>query len=484
MRYFLDPEAEFEWQSLVPRFMLRFGDLLLDRTRQGAWLRLGFSLAFLLVYWFLIALSQGFPSVLSGTAFETLPFPVNVLFDFLASFFAPSVLAFVLPVWVGLWLGFRQGVSYVVDLYELENPSMAGEYLLAALLGLGYTKLTIDTGDYQSLDQGNWLLRIGGPGYLDVHLGFAAVVETIDGHPVVYGTGDDHFLSGFETLRDVVDLRDQIRREDEVLAETKDGVEVYARDVQMVFRVHSGGQLRSLSNPFPYSPAAIRHLVYSAAVTERGPSKWDDALPGRVKNVIRNFVSRLTIEEFIALQPELQILGQDSYQPEAELSSSKTTEGGDVARRRLTGFFWNPQTLSQLERAGLELVWVGVGAWEVRDESYSEALKRGPRETLIDTWRNVQKLQLHQDPAFLQRKQESSHEHTLSGLLNALISEWEQQPDNSKCWYLTYRLKQSFETIQASLTNQDEFQLPPDFEAVVEHLTQLSRSQILGGPSA
>jgi hypothetical protein len=279
-------------------------------------------------------------------------------------------------------------------------------------------------------------------------------------------------------------LRDQIRREDEVLAETKDGVEVYARDVQMVFRVHSGGQLRSLSNPFPYSPAAIRHLVYSAAVTERGPSKWDDALPGRVKNVIRNFVSRLTIEEFIALQPELQNLRQDSYQPNSELDPSKTTEGGDIARRRLTGFFWNPQTLSQLERAGLELVWVGVGAWEVRDESYSEALKRGPRETLIDTWRNVQKLQLHQDPAFLQRKQESSHEHTLSGLLNALISEWEQQPDNSKCWYLTYRLKQSFETIQASLTNQDEFQLPPDFEAVVEHLTQLSRSQILGGPSA
>ncbi|MGD8603075.1 MAG: hypothetical protein PVF49_00745 [Anaerolineales bacterium] len=484
MRYFLDPEAEFEWQSIVPGFMLRFGDQFMARTRQGAWMRLGISGALLSLYWFLIALSQSFPSVLSDSAFEALPFPINILFDFLASFFAPSVLVFVLPVWVGLWLGFRQGVTYLVDLYELENPSMASEYLLAALFGLGYTKLTIDSGDYQALDQGNWLLRIGGPGYLDVHLGFAAVVETADGHPIVYGTGDNHFLPGFETLRDVVDLRDQIRREDEVLAETKDGVEVYARDVQMVFRVHSGGQLRSLSNPFPYSPAAIRHLVYSAAVTERGPSKWDDALPGRVKAVIRNFVNRLTIEEFIALQPELQILGQDSYQPDSDLPPSRTTEGGDVARRRLTSYFWNPRTLAQLEQAGLELVWVGVGAWEVRDESYSETLKRGPRETLIDTWRNVQKLQLQKDPAFLSRKQEESRQQTLSSLLTALISEWEQQPDSSKCWYLTYRLKQSFETMQASLAHQEALQLPPDFEAVVEHLTQLGRSQILGGPPA
>ncbi|MGD8822635.1 MAG: hypothetical protein PVG63_05990, partial [Anaerolineales bacterium] len=63
-------------------------------------------------------------------------------------------------------------------------------------------------------------------------------------------------------------------------------------------------------------------------------------------------------------------------------------------------------------------------------------------------------------------------------------SEWEQQPDSSKCWYLTYRLKQSFETMQASLAHQEALQLPPDFEAVVEHLTQLGRSQILGGPPA
>ena len=132
----------------------------------------------------------------------------------------------------------------------------------------------------------------------------------------------------------MVDLRDQIRREDEVLAETKDGVEVYARDVQIVFRVHSGGQVRSLSNPFPYSPNAIRHLVYSTSVTEKGPSKWDDALPGRVKAVIRNFVSRLTIEEFIALQPELKILQEDAYQPDSDPSDANS-EGGDVTIRIL-----------------------------------------------------------------------------------------------------------------------------------------------------
>jgi hypothetical protein len=315
-------------------------------------------------------------------------------------------------------------------------------------------------------------------------LGFAAVVESIDGLPRVYGRGDKHFLSGFETVRDVVDLRDQIRREDEVLAETKDGVEVYARDVQIVFRVHSGGQVRSLSNPFPYSPHAIRHLVYSPAVTEKGPSKWDDALPGRVKAVIRNFVSRLTIEEFIALQPELSILQVDSYQPGADLEAANVSKGGDVARRRLTSFFWNPDTLEELEQVGLELVWVGVGAWEVRDELYSEALKRGPRETLIDTWRNVQKVQLQNEPLFLERRQQASREQTLSRLYESLVSEWEKQPDSSKCWYLNFRMKQIFEAVEATLRHQDGYHLPSDFSTLLEHVTQLNRSQILGDPPA
>jgi hypothetical protein len=483
MRYFLDPEAEFEWQALVPSFVFRIGDMLLDRSRQGGWLRLGFSISGIAVLWFVIVLSQNFPPVLSETAFAAIPFPLNILVDFLASFLAPSVLAFILPVWVGIWIGYRQGVAYLTDLFELENPGMAAKYLLAALFGLSYSKLTVDTGNYDELDQGNWLLRIGGPGFLDVHLGFAAVVETIDGRPVVYGTGDKHFLSGFETVRDVVDLRDQIRREDEVLAETKDGVEVYARDVQIVFRVHSGGQVRSLTNPFPYSPTAIRHLVYSTAVTEKGPSKWDDALPGRVKAVIRNFVSRLTIQEFIALQPELKILQEDAYQPDSDPSDAHS-EGGDVARRRLTGYFWNPETLEHLKQVGLDLVWVGVGAWEVRDESYSEALKRGPRETLIDTWRNVQKVQVQNEPAYLQRKQQNSREQTLARLYESLITEWEKQPDNSKCWYLNFRLKQIFDAVEASLRHQDGYRLPSDFSAILDHIAQLNRSQILGDPPA
>jgi hypothetical protein len=214
------------------------------------------------LYWFLVTLLSDFPSVFSAQSLAALPPLAAALLEATASFFAPRVLIFVLPAILGVALALYGGAQYLADLYELETPAIAWRYLLGAVFGLWYPTLSVQSGDLESLDHRNPLLRIGGPGYLILHLGFAAVFETPTGQPRVYGPSRRNpqaqpvFIPGFERLREVIDLRDQLRQLDQVPAVTKDGIEVFARDVQVVFRV-SAGERRSLQQPY--------HLAASSA---------------------------------------------------------------------------------------------------------------------------------------------------------------------------------------------------------------------------
>jgi hypothetical protein len=295
----------------------------------------------------------------------SLSFPLDLLASIVTSLFAPRVLLHLLPVAAGLWLGMRLAAHYLDDVYALGSVSMAGRYLRSAVFGLGYDTLVVANGDAKHLDWTSTLLRIGGPGWLTVHLGFAAAFETLEGHPRVYGPAPRRFLNGFERLRDVVDLRDQLRRVEEARAVTRDGVEVLARDAQMVFRVHSGNQPRNLSDPYPYTDEAIRRLAYGQPVTASGQRRWSDSLPGLVRREITRFISDLTLEGFLAMQPETQRkLHGDLHIPRQELTDHFRT---DTLRQRL-------------QDTGLELDWVGVGTWEVRGAGRVRA------EELIAAW--------------------------------------------------------------------------------------------------
>jgi hypothetical protein len=257
-----------------------------------------------------LAAAAGFPSVLPVSFLNELPVFLAIVLDVLTSFLAPQILLHLVPVFVALIVSMIIGSSYLADLFELQSWSIASRYLRAALFGVDYPTLSVDQGELDELDRQNSLLLIGGPGYLKLHLGFAAIFEDIDGRPKVYGplpdgrTPDTFFIHGFERLRDVVDLRDQLRQVDEVQCETRDGIEVYARDVKMVFRIYGGDQRRKLSTPYPYTASGLRQLVYGQPVLGGGnASKWTDTLPMLLRDEIRNFVSARTIEEFLALEP-------------------------------------------------------------------------------------------------------------------------------------------------------------------------------------
>lgn len=455
----------------------RLASAVLLRNIFGATIRLALVGGAVAIYWFAVARAAGFPPVLPEAWLSGLPFPLDVLLDVGTSFFEPSILLRVIPILAGLWLGFQVGSHYLRDIFELESSSIAARYLGAALFGVGNQRLEIISSNLEELDLSNPVLRVGGPGHLTVHLGFAAVLESIDGIPVVYSSTDDRFLDGFERLRDVVDLRDQSQRVDEIHTLTRDGVDVFARDAQMMFRVYGGGRTRALEDPYPYVDEAVRRLVYGQPVSANGKGNWSENLSRLVRQEIQTFVAGLTIHEFLALEPR-QILDEGSE--DNELDEPELPASIHIPRIQLTERFHNSATKRRLRDLGLELAWVGVGTWEIRDQP-SSALYPGAGATIIGTWRDLQRSRLYSTPEYLNRQRKLGFRSYAGGVLRGLVSIWNEQAgdEQARCWLMVSDFRGKLEAIRQSLTADPEGQVPLDFEKALQHYRQLAQHEIL-----
>jgi hypothetical protein len=442
----------------------------LDRGTVGASVRLALLGTLLALYWFALALRAGFPRVLPEAWTRSWPFPFGVFADVAASFFAPAVLLHLIPVFAGLWLALRLGTHYLADLFELESERTASRYLRAALFGLGYQVLEVGVGDRDLLDASHHLLRIGGPGYLNVQLGFSAVVETVERQPMVVGPTRGWFMHGFDRLRDVIDLRDQLRQVDQVRALTRDGIEVSARDVQMVFRVYAGGRPRDLHDPHPFTEEAVRRLVYGQAVSEQGRHRWTDALTDLVAREIQSFVAGLTLDEFLTMQP---VVAPDEAEGD---------RGFHIPRRDLTERFHTPETRQRLADEGLELLWVGVGTWEVPPQT-NRGADGDVREALMAAWRDLQWARRQKDERALQRHRRRSREAAGHRLLRELVETWQasrREEPRLRTSLLLRTLLEQLVRMRDALSEAPAEALPLDYPAAIDHLHALIRSEVSG----
>jgi hypothetical protein len=446
--------------------LLALVEIFLRRDHPGARLRQALVGTGLALYWLMLGLSFDFPRVLPPAWVQTIAFPLNVILDLATSLFAPIVLVHLIPVAAMLWLGLRLGAHYLADLFELESPSIAERYLRAAVFGLGYDALKITQGDLAKLNRNSPLFRIGGPGYLQVNLGFAAVMETAEGSPRVYGPEGRRYIEGFERVRDVVDLRDQLRHLEEVEAVTADGMAVRARDVQMVFRVYGGGQARNLQAPYPYADEAIRRLVYGRAVGANGTDHWGDLLTDLARDEIQAFVRNQTLEAFLAMQP-------------AGATNADSPEAFHIPRRDLTERFHTSEAGERLRLQGLELNWVGVGTWEV-DEPGTDAGGLALGKTIIDAWRDHQRAQRLSMPDYLARQSRRGYRERVLGELRQLAEAWTSSElvGPTRCWVTLRKALERLELMVEELGQEGE-----DLGSVLVHLRNLTEPRELGGPS-
>lgn len=464
-------------------------DILLQRTRLGGLVRLALLVFGITAVWFSFVVVTGFPGDLPAEWQTSLPPLVFTIINILAPFFHPHVLVLLLPLAAGFLGGIFLTSLYISDLFELESFWIAMRYLAASLFGLGYPSLRIDRGDLvelESVNAQNPLMRVGGPGHLRVHLGFAAVFETAQGLPRVYGSRAashetrEMFLDGFERLRGVVDLRDQIGKADQVHAVTRDGIEVNARDVQMLFRVHGGGQQRSLENPYPFTETGVRRLVYGQPVHKDGQRKWVDELPDLIRGEIRAFVGRHSIEEFLALQPYRML---DELEPSAEVPTELGFGASfQIPRRQLTERFHTPELRRKLQALGLELAWVGVGTWEVPDEGTSSSTDAGPGDTIMATWRDLQRARLYASTDYQARQHDRRYRERTAEVINEIIRTWRHGnlPRRYRCFEVLATFYQQFTTMVRSLEGEASLSPPPNISEALEHLRHLIQSAEIG----
>jgi hypothetical protein len=322
------------WLSEVLRLITNW---LFAYDQRSAHRRLLIFILSTLLIWFLLALT-----LILSNSFDQL-----VLSELLGSFFSIRILRHFLALALAMGLALIIAAVYLDDIFELDNLPIAELFLLEAAFALFYRRITIRNGNIGREHLNSPIVQIGGPGTVDVHLENAALLEKVDGSSRVAGptTNRPLVLDGFERIRQVVDLRDQVV-EMTVSGRTQDGIPITAKDVRLVFSIYRG-QSRVNPNeafiqPYPFSEEAVYNLVY-----QQEPGPWIEGMRQMICRELIQFISQHTLSEFLTTANiDIQV---SSLVPREELS--------DLFFDFASGFS------ERARERGVELQWIGVGTW-------------------------------------------------------------------------------------------------------------------------
>ena len=318
--------------------------------------------------------------------------PVLQLVDFFISFTTPQVFRHLIPPLIGFALALLMGALYLRDLLELPNLSQAFGYLNTTVFGGNYHRMTISEGQATVSDpETNPLLKVGGPGWVHIKLGSAALFERVAGPSAVREAGT-HFLRRFETLREAFDLREVERSRKEVQVFTKDGLPLILDEVKVRFRLRARGA-RTPENPYPLLPSAIRQAVYTRTVGEKGLTNWNDMIVGSAVGTITNWIARRRLDELIP--PPVD---QDEDAPEAHPEPPY--------RQSIHQLFFQNQTRQRFADMGAEILWVAVGHLRPDpdidpDVESPEAAKGHDKihTQMVDTWKSNYQAMVREEQA-------------------------------------------------------------------------------------
>ncbi len=351
------------WFRRLPRLIGRFFSGFLMGDMGWATARLLIALLVLVLF-----------SILSGVLWEReVISPVvtklrEIFLNLLPSFvfyplvglFTPAALRYIMVPLLALVLALIIGARYVQDIYQINSYRLAVRYLLASLFGISYPMLVIEDGKRKiRRDEENLLDIIGGPGYVVIRPGSVVLFEHLDNPSGVRADGM-HFITRFETIKEIASLQDQHAYIDRVRAVTKDGVTVSARDVHYRYRLYasrrlSGEASRSVQVPYPYSAQAVFNMAYRRAVRAEGLSTWPAVVKLLFEGEIQGFIRQNQVDQVTAPR-------QADADPR-----------GDIQK-----LYQTPNFRERLRAVGAELLWYGIGHIEIETP--------GITEQRISTW--------------------------------------------------------------------------------------------------
>jgi regulator of protease activity HflC (stomatin/prohibitin superfamily) len=273
--------------------------------------------------------------------------------DVLRCFSTPVVLS------AGLFTFFAWSLK---ENFRMPGWRPAFHYLELILFGAWYPGIVVRQGKVDAdPDQYNLLTKVGGPGYVIVELGNAAVLESYQLAPlrrnacVRVVTNGVFRLCQFERIKQVVGLEDQKKDLDPVECVTKDGITVIVNSVRIRYRIVPGKTNQSLqTDPFPLDSEMVLRSVYGRQIGAAGPQDWHWIVQGMVKTALKKYFSRRLLNQVIA------------------------PNGGEDPRSEILRQIRSVEFSNELLEYGAEITWMDIGRFDLPKEA---------EEQRVDTWR-------------------------------------------------------------------------------------------------
>jgi hypothetical protein len=380
-----------------------------------------------------------------------------LLSQLISAFFSGRILRHFLVIGLAFGLALILTAVYLDDIFELENLYVAELFIIEAAFALFYRRIRIRDGAVDPEHQNSPIVQIGGPGIVDVHLENAALFEKVDGSPRVIKPTITRpvVLDGFERLRHIVDLRDQVV-EMTVTGRTQDGIPITAKDVRLVFSIYRGevnpDPQASFIQPYPFSEQAILDLVYQQ---ESGP--WVEGMRRMIRSELRQFISQHSLSEFLTTS---NIEVTTSLVPREEVA--------DLFFDFASGFS------ERAKERGIELQWIGVGTWVLPSQIIPERH--------LEAWRLSYETRARKNPATLQRIREENRLAELLRLVDDLPTTFysllgQDVPEEAVMAALAKSYREKIRSAR-DLYVADEQPVHPELESVLQHLDQITVADI------
>lgn len=232
--------------------------------------------------------------------------------------------------------------NYVRGMFNVPTFRMALDHIVSALFFVNVSSMRISRSQrVLAPGEQNKIDIIGGPGYLEVEQDSAVLVRGPYGNLRI-GSGRVLFMRNFERIVNIISTEDQHDRQEEKTLTTRDGIKIVLRNMDWRFRVlppegENEGR-RTLSNPYPMSPEALRNMTYNMNSDANGNVDWRIAVKNIVTGAVEDFVYANTVDEV----------------------TSPSFSGGDP-RRRMREQAFVPGITANLRNIGARLLWIDAG---------------------------------------------------------------------------------------------------------------------------
>ncbi len=306
-----------------------------------------------------------------------------------------------------------KAAKYLDDIFELQNQTLAQNFIEEVAFGGNKGKITINEGKISEKDELSPIILIGGPGKIKVNLGSAALLEQVDGDPeVIYAHDQAWNLKAFERIREigeddrvgkrqyaVINLRDQFVSGLSVSSRTKDGIPIEAQDIKIIFSVlrkPSSTNAQSEEDPYSFDERAVKSLVYKQTLITPPPANasgvsfpWDTTVIPLVTNELERLIANSALSQILSSisQKELDGVTENEIantQIRVEITGEMTRASQSASikvkqfesRSKITDSFFDKKFKDKAAELGVAIHWIDIGTWQLPHNMINERLKQ------------------------------------------------------------------------------------------------------------